>query len=157
MGILIDKSDFTGIYELNLSIKDKVDEYIEEFEKPILVKLLGSDLFDLFEADLNNQVPTDPIYLKLYEPSEDLCSQGMVKMLLGFIYYDYIRDSPRSQGMNGPVKRNTEVSEPANLDYLARMYNKSVNTYWAIQRMCIEGPTDYPDFAGIGMKKTSLF
>ena len=54
MGILIDKSDFTGIYELNISIRDKVDEYIEEFEKPILVKLLGSDLFDLFEADLTN-------------------------------------------------------------------------------------------------------
>lgn len=157
MGILIDKSDFTGIYKLNISIKDNVDDYIEEFEKPILVKLLGSDLFDLFNANLVNQIPTDPIYLKLYEPNEDLCTKGMKKMLLGFIYYEYVRDAPRSQGMNGPVKRTTEVSEPANLDYLARMYNKSGNTYWSIQRMCLESPTDYPDFAGIGMKKTSLF
>ena len=157
MGILIDKSDFTGIYELNISIKDKVDEYIEEFEKPILVKLLGSDLFDLFNANLVNQIPTDPIYLKLYEPSEDLCSQGMVKMLLGLIYYDYIRDSPRSQGMNGPVKRTTEVSEPASLDYLARMYNKSVNTYWAIQNIASNDNTNYPDYSGQYIKKTSLF
>lgn len=157
MGILINKSDFTGIYELNLSIKDKVDEYIEEFEKPILVRLLGSDLFNLFNADLANQIPTSAIYLKLYESNEDLCTEGMKKMLLGFIYYEYVRDTPRSQGMNGPVKRTTEVSEPASLDYLARMYNNSVNTYRSIQNICTTNYSDYPSFCGKPIKKTSLF
>lgn len=157
MGILINKSDFTGIYELNISIKDKIDDYIEEYEESILRQLLGSDLFVLFQSDLTNQVPVDPIYLKLYEPNEDLCTKGMKKMLLGFIYYEYVRDSPRSQGMNGPIKRVTEVSEPASLDYLPRMYNKSVNTYYSIQRIASNDNTNYPDYAGQYIKKTSLF
>ena len=51
-----------GMYE-----QQKINDYIDKYEKAYLVQLLGADLYTLFVADLINGIPVDPIFVSLYE------------------------------------------------------------------------------------------
>jgi hypothetical protein len=164
MGLLIVADDFVGKYELAKSNDDKIDEYIEEYEEKHLTELLGKELFDLFEAtvDENTHKPVGAPYLNIYNPfTEEIngliyTSEGLKKMLLGFIYFQYVRDNRVKQTMNGAVEQQTEVSSKSDNTFLYPRYNQAVTTYRAIQVYILDNLTTYSTFLGVRKRHTSF-
>jgi hypothetical protein len=149
-----------GKYELHSGMYEasKIQAYIDKYERQYLVKLLGVELFKLFEADLVAGVPQDAKYLALYnsfEYDEVNCgiyiSEGMVEMVKGFVYYQYLKDMTNVVAVSGNVRQMGENSE--NVSTLNTMiytrYNDSVRTYKAIQKFICDNNSDYLDFNGI--------
>ncbi len=128
MGILINTSDFKNQdlyakYYIPFSSsvcgsEEKLKGYIERYEKKYLIQLLGVELSKLFIADLVDQVPIDPIYLDIYNSIEEdlttgdsayssfcgcdrkiICTNGMKSMILGFVFFEYMRDQPFSKDL----------------------------------------------------------
>ncbi len=99
MGLLVVDTDFEGKWKLALGNNDEVDAYIEVYEEKFLIELLGKELFDLFEAVVTDQVVAAGIYKTIYDPFSlkingcIVTSEGMKKMLLGLIYFEYVRDN----------------------------------------------------------------
>ena len=167
MGLLIVKGDFVGKYALATSTKgnDNIDAYIVEYEEQILIDLLGLELFELFKADVNvsTKKPNTDIYLALYDRlnfeycNRLLTSFGIKNILLSIIYFYYVRDNTAKQTVNGDVKIQTEVSQPADQTYLLLRYNEAIMAYSVIQRYCLENETDvYPTFKGTYKQVASL-
>ena len=155
MGILINKSDFTGDYALVKSNSDDINLFIEKYEKEILMQLLGSDLLVLFQADLTNQVPQTAIYLDIYNAfvkevgGWKVESKGMKDMCLAYVYFYYLRKLKIKASMNGAVVNETENSTQSNPMFLINVYNSAIRTYKHIQYYIGYNKTEvYPRFAG---------
>ena len=156
MGLLISKTDFTGKFALSQSITDNITAFITEYEAAYLRDLLGASLYTLFAADVNNSTPQSTIYLSIYnaiaEDSGDVLvkSRGMKKMLLGFIWWEYVRQSKYKHTGTGIVVDSHEVSREGDNSemFLYSMYNESIYDYKAIQWYICEHKSDYPTFNG---------
>lgn len=144
-----------GMYE-----QTKIQAYIDKYERQYLVKLLGVDLFNLFVADLVAGVPQSAIYLKIYNPFEYdnvncyvYISEGMIDMIKGFVYYQYLKDLTNTVAVSGNVRPMGENSE--NVSTLNSMiytrYNDSVRTYKTIQKYICDFNSDYLQYNGIGI------
>lgn len=147
----------TGMYE-----QDKINAYIDKYERQYLVKLLGVDLFNLFVADLLSGVPQDPIYQAIYNPfeydySQGGCivfSEGMVEMIKGFIYFQYLKDQTNQVAVSGNVRPLGENSE--NVSTLNSMiytrYNESIKTFRAIRTYICDNLSDYLEYNGVNLQ-----
>ena len=157
-------SDFgKGKYELHSGMYEqtKIDSYIDKYEKQYLIKLLGVELYKLFIADLVAGVPQTTKYLDLYNPFEyddATCwitiSEGMVDMVKGFIYFQYLKDQTNQVAVSGNIRPLGENSE--NVSTLNSMiytrYNESVKTFKAIQRFICDNNSNYLDYNGISIR-----
>jgi len=165
MSILnITYSDFgKGKFELHHGMYEqaKIQAYIDKYERQYLVKLLGVELFNLFVADLVSGVPQTAIYTKIYEAFEYdnvncniYISEGIIDMIKGFVYYQYLKDLTNNVAVSGNVRPMGENSE--NVSTLNSMiytrYNDSVRTYKAIQHYICDYSTDYLTYNGIGIR-----
>ncbi len=165
MSILnITYNDFgKGKYELHHGMyeQSKIQAYIDKYERIYLVKLLGVELFNLFVADLLAGVPQASIYTKIYEAFEYdnvncniNISEGMLDLVKGFVYYQYLRDMTNNVAVTGNVRPLGENSE--NVSTLNSMiytrYNDSVRTYKAIQQYMCDYSSDYLKYNGIGIR-----
>lgn len=165
MGLLVVKADFVGKYAVAKSITDKLDAYIEEYEEKLLIELFGPELFVLFKADVNatTKKPVLAKYLNLYNSLQIdswgcpfTSSNGLKNMLLGFIYFYYVRDERIKISMDGAVINKTEASEPVNMNFLYNRYNESVQSYNVIQHHAYDNRTlDYPTLNGTPKKISS--
>lgn len=152
-----------GKYELHHGMYEqaKIQAYIDKYERQYLVKLLGVELFNQFIADLDvNKVPQSAIYQKIYEPFEYdnidcyiYISEGMIEMIKGFIYYQYLKDLTNQVAVSGNVRQKGENSE--NVSTLNTMiytrYNESVRTYKSIQKYICDYNSDYLKYNGMGI------
>jgi hypothetical protein len=77
-------------------------------------------------------------------------------MLLGFIYFQYVRDNRVKQTMNGAVEQQTEVSSKSDNTFLYPRYNQAVTTYRAIQVYILDNLTTYSTFLGVRKRHTSF-
>jgi hypothetical protein len=156
MGLLIQKTDFTGVYALSQSISDTIDASIEEYEEKYLIDLLGVELFDLFKASVTSYVPANGIYKTIYDPirSDDgnciRISQGIKKMLLGFVWFHYVVDNAYRHSDTGIVSGVQEISQQANWDsgIVYKKYNSAISDYKTIQWYIENNLSDYPKFNG---------
>jgi hypothetical protein len=161
MGLLIVKGDFVDFYGLSLSISDKITPYILEYEKKYLRELLGAELFTLFESDVTSYFPVTTKYLTIFnEINSDenfglLHSDGMKKMLLGFIWYEYVAGTQHQHTNTGVVANVNEISLNAQNDLAYKMYNKSVDTFRSIQEYILINSSDYPEFKGVNKRLIS--
>lgn len=163
MGILISKNDFVGKYKLDKSINDNIDAYILEYEETILRNLLGNELFSLFleDVDAETKKPESQIYLDIYNPlyfEENYTvyeSNGMVKMLLGFIYFEYVRDIQVTVSTAGSKQLQSETAIAVEARHSVQRYNKSIDYYTAIQEYCYKNREVYPTFRGTYRDYTS--
>jgi len=166
MSILgITYNDFgKGKYELHKGMyeQQKINQYIDKYEKSYLIKLLGVDLFNLFVADLDpvTKKPVTPIYLALYDSFEydDSCniviSEGMIDVIKGFVYFQYLKDQTNQVWVSGsvqPVGENSENVSTLNMMIYTR-YNDSIRSYKAIQQYICDNLSDYTDFNGKSLK-----
>ena len=113
--------------------------------------------------DSGNKKPVTDIYLTLYDRlnfeycNRLLTSFGIKNILLSIIYFYYVRDNVVKQTVNGDVKIQTEVSQPADQTYLLLRYNEAIMAYSVIQRYCLENETlVYPTFKGTYKQVASL-
>jgi hypothetical protein len=162
MSILnITYSDFgKGKYELHKGMyeQQKINEYIDKYERLYLINLLGGDLFTLFVADLVAGVPVSPEYLSIYNAfvyDENYCgvviSDGMIEMIKGFIYFEYLKDQVNQVWVSGvvaPTGENSNNISTINQQIYTR-YNDAVRIYRAIQRYICDNSQNYLDFNGV--------
>jgi hypothetical protein len=142
----------TGLYQ-----NDKIQSYLDRYEDEYLVKMLGVELYDLFIADLDvNNEPQDIKFTNLFDPFNYqegfslLISRGIKDMLLGFLYFEYMKDlatQTTSVGVVKPEEQNSKVVSAHTPIYLK--YNESIKTYNAIQEYILLNMTTYPEFRGV--------
>jgi hypothetical protein len=160
MGILINKEDFVNTFALSKGVEDSIDAYIVQYEESILVELLGAELFKLFKADLASQVPQDAIYLSIYNAiSEDdsSCvrrSLGMKSLLLGMIWFEYVRIEIVEHTSTGLKLNDSEISRSStNPQFVIKRYNESINDVETIQWYIQDNLSDYPTYNGQKIKR----
>lgn len=166
MGIIVNKSDFVGVYQVaqDSYTGTILDSVINRNEKKLLIQLLGKELFDLFQADLVGGVPQSQIYIDIYNEINitysgcELSSLGMKEYLLGQIYLLYLREIGIKKTTNGAVKAKYESSEVLDgQGYLARLrHNDSIEYGETIQTYIMLNLSDYPTYNGQGLQYMSM-
>src|SRR5690554_1128464 len=124
--ILVDKSDFKGKWEVAQNNFSNLDSYIERYEEAILVDLMGKDLADDFISD-----PADAKWDDLKD-----VGFGLTSLLVGFIYFEYVRDLPFRVTNQGVVYQLDEnASQVITVLALKQRYNECVSDYRLMQRL----------------------
>jgi hypothetical protein len=131
----------------------KLLNYIQIYEERYLIDLLGARLYDEFILDLdNNNYPESPNFQKIFDPfhydnastgfftrdnlyNKVVISSGILEMLKGFIYFEYVKDSANQMTSNGQVIPQNENSLTATTLYnmMYTRYWEALKTYRAIQ------------------------
>ena len=154
MGILITSADFTGKYAIPQDSFSNLDGIIAAYEETYLIDLLGVDLYNLFVADLSSKIPVTAKYLTIYNPfnndygSTVKRSIGMKKMILGFIFFEYMRELKFKNTISGVNVQASELNRETDGTTLFKNYNESVNTFTTIQWKIRQNPADYLDYNG---------
>ena len=154
--------------------EEQLKGYIKRYEEDYIYQLLGVQLGTLFIADLVNQVPQSPIYQAIYNPiKKDLpnnniyinysykcgcqnhmiLTQGMKSMLMGFIFFEYMRDQPYFKDLTGVNKKKSENSNRASFGEwgIDQFYNESISDYQQTQYYILIEKNDngiYQEFNG---------
>lgn len=161
MGFYVNSTDFVGKFEIHQGIYDtaNINAYIQKYELRYLVEMLGVELYNLYYADANtnpNKIPADPLFLYIYNPFQYqngmdywtlLYSYGIKEMLLGFIYFEFMKDFITASTLAGVVTQKSENSEGA-ITTIYGKYNDAVKTYKAIQTYILHNSGSYPKFRG---------
>jgi hypothetical protein len=157
MAIEITSENFTGKFSVTLNgfATADFDIYIERYKTVYLVEMLGVELYDLFiQGLIDEDELSEKLYNSFYEQVDCnlLYSNGVIDMLVGFIYYHWLIDQKVTQSIAGGVKTKGENSTLPKNDYgyIFDRYNESIKTYKAIQQYCIDNSAVYPTFKGIG-------
>lgn len=159
--MIITIADFIGKYELSTGMYDqaKLQDYINKYEPLYLVNLLGASLYAEFNADLilGAGMPTEPRFLYVFDPfnydynCDILISEGMKEMLLGCIYFEYLKDLSNQVTVAGnvkPIGENSKNTSTLNTMMYGR-YNDGIRTYRTIQYyICVVKSEDYDGFNG---------
>tara|TARA_R110000751_G_scaffold102728_10_gene197779 strand:- start:197 stop:703 length:507 start_codon:yes stop_codon:yes gene_type:complete len=137
--------DFVGKYELSTGMYDqaKLGDYIAKYEPLYLVNLFGASLYVEFNNDLilGGGTPTENRFLYVFDPfnydynSEILISQGIREMLLGCIYFEYLKDLSNQVTVAGnvkPIGENSQNTSTLNTMMYGR-YNDGIRSYRTIQ------------------------
>lgn len=134
--ILVDKSDFKGKWEVAQNNFSNLDSYIERYEEAILVDLMGKDLADDFILD-----PADAKWDDLKD-----VGFGLTSLIVGFIYFEYVRDLPFRVTNQGVVYQLDEnASQVITVLALKQRYNECVSDYRSMQRLLRR---DFNNFRG---------
>lgn len=163
-------ADFVGKYKIakDCYSKELLEEYIELYEERYLKDLFGCDLYDAFISSLNNDdvpAPQEGRFIKIYEPFcvEDVCdimyrSDGILEMLKGFIYYEFVLDQKFKNTLIGTVMNEGSFSRQiaAAKTTLENRYNLAVQSYISMQLFMIDSKSNYPEFNGV-QKRQSFF
>ena len=168
MSKIVRTTDFVGKYSISQNSFGVADlqAFIDKYEKKYITDLLGVTLGDLFYADIVTPftAPSTQIYATLFnlisldEPNE-VRSNGIKEMLVGFMYWEYIKSQPIFNTPTGNVIAQNEVSAPAHLGAtnLYENYNESNTTYRSIQIYVNDNIDLYLDFLGKMKTYTSQF
>lgn len=156
----ITPDNFVGKFTIAQGFKDegsKIQEYIDYYQNYYLVKLLGADLYVLFQEGV---IAGDEIYTKLYDAfnfdsdvyaNKAFTSEGVELMLTCFVYAHYRKQDLGVATTGGQVKLVPEGGKLAEDDYADyfSIYNQGVKTYKTIRQWILENLSDYPDFNGV--------
>lgn len=171
MGLFVNDTDFNkGEIRIATSTATQVDLniFIDTAEVEVLQELFGLDLYTLFIADLVAGVPQTQRFIDVFNAFYDdtdavagwCCgssrSEGIKKMLMRFIYFEFTREQHIQNTSTGPIKpdRNNAISATGPEIGLITKYNKGVGSYQAIARKMILDSTTYPEYKGISKGKT---
>lgn len=158
MGLLIETTDFAnGTYKIPQTTISDLGTFITEFEKDYLRKLLGVELFELFEADVASHVPATQRFLDIYNPiredygSEPVINRGMKEMIKGLIYWKYMRELGIVVTQSGFGRSESDVNPNVGISQsgLIRKQNEACNDADVIQWYISKNLTTYPEYAGI--------
>lgn len=163
--MIVKVTDFeVGFYRIPTTqyTQSKLVNAINKYEPIYLAYLLGVELSVLFRADLVNDVPVTQIYIDIYNDfiKEINCeintSIGIKNMLVGFIYYEVMKDTNYVVTEGGNVsnsKENSKLLEYHNNIRLAEIrFNESKFSADSIQNYICDNNTIYPTYNGKTIK-----
>jgi len=157
MALITATTDFVGKYKIsqdNFSATE-LQSYLDKYEPIYLNKLMGAELYALFVTDYNSapaNQPTAARFVAMFDAFQTddgnllYISEGIEEMLLGILYFEFVRDLPFKVQVSGTSKPVKSISSNAQA-YEAGLYNRfnrGVDTYCAIQWL-IDDSTDYPE------------
>jgi hypothetical protein len=155
--MIVSIGDFTGKYELHTGIYDqsKITAYIAKYEPRYMRELLGAQLYEDFVSDIDQQSnePKSPNFQTLYNPFavdvnlyRILESEGIKEMLIGFLYFEYIKDTSNTITPFGNTVSRSELSKLATSlqSLMYNRYNESVRTFMAIREYIVLNWNDFP-------------
>lgn len=156
MALIIKKEDFDAEFTIAQNCYSDLDKYINKFETLFLQELLGCNLFESFKSNLDKGKPTSDIYLKLFnsfcldDGSNQIISQGMTQLLVGLIYYEFVRYSSTDASQHGVTVNRVETSRQGGFNEhdLYTRYNGSIDSFKAIQHYICKNRTVYPSYNG---------
>ena len=160
--------DFIGKYSLPSGkfSREALELDIDEYERIYLIGLFGSKMYNSFVADLEAFEPQEQAFKDIYEPLEVetktgiLISDGIRKMVIGFIYWEVCRKTQTKQTNVGLVAKKGELSENQDVLNVVDRYNESVWDFLAIQTYIIENKelvSEYSEFSGGQIKIEGWF
>jgi len=160
MGLIVVQADFEGKTAIAQNNYTDIDSYIAKYEEPYLIDLLGVELFKLFKASVTAHVPAAGIYRTIFDPIREddtecnsvKVSEGIKQMLLGFIFFEFMKDDKFKATNSGTVAAQTELSRETGFtenDIYSR-YNEALESYNTIQWYIVKKnkKVDYPLFNG---------
>ena len=164
---IVKTSDFeSGRFEIPLNPVQEVElqAQIDYVESVYLRNLFGLELYDLFIADLVSDVPQSARFLTVFNPLQFqdcliYISEGIKQMLMGIIYFYYVREANRTVttvGVKSTLSANSD-NVPALHSGITNKYNEGIETYAVIQYYMIENSATYPEYEGIKLDSVSLF
>lgn len=165
---ILQTSDFTGQFQLAQNHLTDMTTYFSRYEKEYLVKLLGADLYTLFDADLTGtpEVPATAPYTTIFNSLyfDDVTpkiSHGIKFMLKCFVFYHYVRDNNLYHAITGLVSSGIENATPQidakGAQYIVTRFDEGVQTYQTIQRYIELHKDDFPDYNGIPFYRSPVF
>lgn len=151
-----------GVYKLpqnSLTIKE-LSSFIISTEEDILECLLGCDLYELFmdSIDESTGISSEDRFNKIIDKlcfnidsCRELKSKGIKRMIQGFVYFYYGRQTKHVLTNDGSKKNKSDNSEEALLSstLLISNYNKSIHYYNNIQEYIILNKDIYPEYKGV--------
>lgn len=160
MGLIISDTDFVGKYEVVKTTFAQLGNVITQYERTYLNDLLGYELAGLFVANLTNKVPTDERFQNIYNVlvietcGTEKVSEGMKNMMLGFMYWEFVRKDKNRHTVSGHVQNSNEISVPSGYADIGLRYNEAIDTYKIIQEYIEQNSSDYPEYKGKCKEKT---
>jgi hypothetical protein len=89
--------------------------------------------------------------------TEPMYSEGILKMLKGFIYFEFLKDHGIEVAQTGITLNKNENSEQAGVKGLGmteQRYNDAVSSFKVIRNYMIANPATYPEYDGIEKETT---
>jgi hypothetical protein len=168
MGLLVDNTDFSsGKYKIAQGSFSDLTSYIDKYESIYLRRLLGVELYNLFENDVdsNTKQPVTQKFIDIFDPisedddSEIRISEGMKEMLKGFIYFEYVRSQKFKNTVSGTVVNQPENAKDAQFSntHIYNIYNEAVLSADTIQWYINENSSVYPEYNGQEFQITSQY
>jgi hypothetical protein len=164
MSRIIDHTDFTGLYIVDVSTPEKqtlLDLYCDDSQEIYLKKLMGETLYSEYQTNPSKFATliagqTTPI---IYN-GETFIYTGLSKMLVLFTYFKYIQE-PEYQSNIGSVIGNSENGVSAiNINKLVRVHNEAVRLYYeAVRYMAYVNTSDplYFDYETETIKEINTY
>lgn len=164
MANIIEHSDFVGKYKLsqNSKLTAKVTEYITKFQPRYIYQILGVDLGNALIADIDAApvgTPSEPRFVQIFNAFQFddnngiRVSIGLREIMLGFLYFELMRDANMYNTLAGNKKtegENNEFADPRS--NVSTVYGISVESVHAIQWYILTNPDDnsfdYDDYNG---------
>ena len=136
-----------------------LEAVIDRLEEEVLQDLLGVPLYEAFLTDLDldtgaiPKTPTEPRFLDIYDKffetdPQYLRSEGMIKMLQMFIWFEFTKDLPVRNTPVGLVKSALENSKGVSSGAagIEKTYNRGLRTYRSIQEKVILNQSTYSEY-----------
>lgn len=159
MAKILQTTDFTGKYAIsqnNFNTSD-LQAFIDKYESIYVYDLLGVELGNLLLDDITTDFapPVTTKYATIFNVlSQDeplVRSNGIKEMLLGFVYFEFVRTQTVQNTLVGNVLNQNEVS--VNVDFANTVvylnYNEAIRTYRGIQCYVLHNFAIYPEFKGL--------
>ena len=138
---------------------DGFNAYITKYQKEVLIKLLGYDLYKAFETGLAEETPEDK-WTDLRDGStyevNDIKHEnpGCVDIVAYYVYCKWLSDNWEQLtgvGVGNSVAENAVIVSPENK--MTKAWNKMVENYYMTYDFIIQNESDYPnlDFTDIGL------
>lgn len=166
---ILQTSDFTGQFQLAQNHLTDISTYFERYEREYLVKLLGAELYALFDANLTGtpEVPASAPYTTIFNPlvfsdgSYPYVSNGIKFMLKCYVFYHYVRDNNLYHSITGLVSSGIE-NATAQIDakgaqYIVTRFDEGVMTHQIIQRYIELHSDDFPTYNGVKFVRQPVF
>jgi len=137
---VINQSDFVGKWQVSLNKFSELTPYIHRYEPVIVKRLLGDELGQEFIDDDDLPKFDD---LKLI-------GFGLKSLLVGLIYFEYVRDLPYRVTNKGVVYQQDDNASQVITAYVLRQrYNECVTDWKEMQKYCRK---EFDNFDGEDLK-----
>ena len=155
MNNFVTYSDFVGSKSIPNLSKDSTSfnaNYIAIYQKEILIKLLGYDLYLAFETGLTAETP-DAIWTNLRDGSDYLVDSikkqnpGCKGIVTNYVYCKYITNNFEQITGLGSTSANSENStivSPENK--IVNAWNNMIRDYYLVAYFINENLEDYPNW-----------